>query len=102
MKASSKKIGVFDGLDYSSSTTAAEPPAPTPQAQSPQATSTKSIGTYTTHQGVKGMKTRRMNIAMTDDAYVFISREARKHGMTQGEYIYSLAKAAAEKKIELE
>ena len=98
MKASSKKIGVFDGLDYSSSTTAAaEPPA-----QAPKAKSTKSIGTYTTHQGIKGMKTRRMNIAMTDEAYVFISREARKHGMTPGEYIYRLATAAAEKKIELE
>lgn len=59
-------------------------------------------GSYQTHQGNHtGMKTRRMCVAMPDDAYQFIRHEAIKHGMTYGEYIYALAQASAEKEIDL-
>ena len=36
-------------------------------------------------------------MAMPDEAYRFIRREAIRHGMTYGEYIYALAQAAVEK-----
>ena len=59
-------------------------------------------GNYQTHQGNhSGQKTRRMCVAMPDDAYRFIRREAIKHGMTYGEYIYSLAQAAAKGEVTL-
>lgn len=59
-------------------------------------------GDYQTHQGNhSGQKTRRMCVAMPDDAYRFIRREAIKHGMTYGEYIYSLAQAAAKGEVTL-
>lgn len=55
-------------------------------------------GNYQTHQGNhSGQKTRRMCVAMPDEAYRFIRREAIKRGMTYGEYIYALAQAAVEK-----
>ena len=57
-------------------------------------------GTYQTHQGNhSGQKTRRMCVAMPDDAYRFIRREAIKRGMTYGEYIYVLAQAAAQGEV---
>ena len=57
---------------------------------------------YHTQQGNhEGLRTRRMCVAMPDDAYTFIRREAIRHGMTNGEYLYSLALAAAEKEIVL-
>ena len=57
---------------------------------------------YSTLQGNhRGKHSRRMNIAMTDDAYDFIRHEARKSGLTQGEYIYALARAAAMMQIDI-
>lgn len=58
-------------------------------------------GEYQTHQGNhSGQRTRRMCVAMPDDAYRFIRREAIKHGMTYGEYIYSLAQEAVKSKTQ--
>ena len=58
-------------------------------------------GEYQTHQGNHaGQKTRRMCVAMPDDAYRFIRREAIKHGMTYGEYIYSLAQEAVKSRTQ--
>lgn len=55
------------------------------------------------NQGVRNAGNRtRMAIPMSVEIRDYISREARKHGMTQGEYIYALASAAASGMINLE
>ena len=57
-------------------------------------------GEYQTHQGNhSGQRTRRMCVAMPDDAYRFIRHEAIRNGMTYGEYIYALAQAAAKGEV---
>ena len=59
-------------------------------------------GEYQTHQGNhSGQRTRRMCVAMPDDAYRFIRHEAIRNGMTYGEYIYALAQAAAKGAVTL-
>lgn len=55
------------------------------------------------NQGIRGAGNRtRMAIAMNVEMRDYIAREARKRGMTQGEYIYALASAAASGMINLE
>lgn len=102
MKKDSKRPNMLDGLNFSNGTQNIEASNEISSVTiGTVESSSKHLETYKTNQGKKGMKMRRMNVAMTDDAYIFISREARKNGMTHGEYIYSLAKAASEGKINL-
>lgn len=55
----------------------------------------KTLQPYTTNKGSKTAgRTPRITIIMKDDQRKFINREARKHGLTIGEYIYGLACAA--------
>lgn len=57
------------------------------------------------HQGVAsgdGKRSKRITILMSEEERKYINREARRHGMTIGQYVYALAAAAAEGKIELE
>ena len=44
----------------------------------------------------------RITILMSEEERKYINREARRHGMTIGQFVYALAVAAAEGKIELE
>ena len=48
------------------------------------------------------VRTARVSVPMSEKERRFIYREARKHGMYLGQYVYALAVAAAEGKIELE
>lgn len=57
------------------------------------------------HQGVAsgdGKRSKRITILMSEEERKYINREARRHGMTIGQYVYALAVAAADGKIELE
>lgn len=57
------------------------------------------------HQGVAsgdGKRSKRITILMSEEERKYINREARRHGMTIGQFVYALAAAAAEGKIELE
>lgn len=59
-------------------------------------TGKKTLQPYTTNKGSKTAgRNPRITIIMKDDQRKFINREARKHGLTIGEYIYGLACAAA-------
>lgn len=61
-----------------------------------QRTAQKAFQPYSTNQGSKTAgRTPRITIIMKDDQRKFINREARKHGLTIGEYIYGLACAAS-------
>ena len=65
----------------------------------------KKIPMPVSHQGVPsadGKRTKRITILMSEEERKYINREARRHGMTIGQFVYSLASAAAEGKIELE
>lgn len=64
---------------------------------------TMEIQPYTSHQGQKGdgKRSKRITILMSDSERTFVTREARKHGFTAGEYIYNLSVAASKDKIEL-
>lgn len=61
------------------------------------------IQPYTSHQGQKGdgKRSKRITILMSDSERTFVTREARKHGFTAGEYIYNLSVAASKDQIEL-
>lgn len=48
------------------------------------------------------VRTARVSVPMSEKERKFIYCEARKHGMYLGQYVYALAVAAAEGKIELE
>ena len=57
------------------------------------------------HQGVAsgdGKRSKRITILMSEEERKYINREARRHGMTIGQFVYALAVAAVEGKIELE
>ena len=57
------------------------------------------------HKGVAsgdGKRSKRITILMSEEERKYINREARRHGMTIGQFVYALAVAAAEGKIELE
>lgn len=57
------------------------------------------------HQGVAsgdGKRSKRITILMSEEERKYINREARRHGMTIGQFVYALAVAAADGKIELE
>lgn len=57
------------------------------------------------HQGIAsgdGKRSKRITILMSEEERKYINREARRHGMTIGQFVYALAVAAAEGKIELE
>ena len=65
----------------------------------------KKIPMPVSHQGVAsgdGKRSKRITILMSEEERKYINREARRHGMTIGQFVYALAVAAAEVKIELE
>lgn len=53
-------------------------------------------------KGNDDVRTARVSVPMSEEERKFVYREARKHGMYLGQYVYALAVAAAEGKIELE
>lgn len=64
----------------------------------------KKIPMPESHQGVAsgdGKRSKRITILMSEEERKYINREARRHGMTIGQFVYALAVAAAEGKIEL-
>lgn len=65
----------------------------------------KKIPMPESHQGVAsgdGKRSKRITILMSEEERKYINREARRHGMTIGQFVYALAVAAVEGKIELE
>lgn len=68
----------------------------TAEDSAPQRTTAKkTFVPYSTNQGRRNTGTTpRITIIMKDDQRKFINREAKKHGLTIGEYIYGLACAA--------
>lgn len=65
----------------------------------------KKIPMPESHQGVAsgdGKRSKRITILMSEEERKYINREARRHGMTIGQFVYALAVAAANGKIELE
>lgn len=65
----------------------------------------KKIPMPVSHQGVAsgdGKRSKRITILMSEEERKYINREARRHGMTIGQFVYALAAAAADGKIELE
>ena len=65
----------------------------------------KKIQMPVSHQGVAsgdGKRSKRITILMSEEERKYINREARRHGMTIGQFVYALAVAAADGKIELE
>ena len=65
----------------------------------------KKIPMPESHQGVAsgdGKRSKRITILMSEEERKYINREARRNGMTIGQFVYTLAVAAAEGKIELE
>lgn len=127
MKATSKKAsGLLAGLDYTAdhsvpqqntvessaiqkNTAEVEPEKPSfyPQntakdSEIQRNTAKKVLSPYTTNQGKRNTGTTpRITIIMKDDQRKFINREAKKHGLTIGEYIYGLACAAAANDIDV-
>lgn len=55
-----------------------------------------------TSKGKEDVRTSRVSVPMSEKERKFVYREARKHGMYLGQYIYALAVAAANGKIVLE
>ena len=55
-----------------------------------------------TSKGKEDVRTSRVSVPMSEKERKFVYREARKHGMYLGQYIYTLAVAAANGKIVLE
>jgi hypothetical protein len=65
----------------------------------------KKIPMPESHQGVAsgdGKRSKRITILMSEEERKYINREARRHGMTIGQFVYALAAAAADRRIELE
>ena len=65
----------------------------------------KKIPMPVSHQGVAsgdGKRSKRITILMSEEERKYINREARRHGMTIGQFVYALAAAAADGKVELE
>lgn len=65
----------------------------------------KKIPMPKSHQGVAsgdGKRSKRITILMSEEERKYINREARRHGMTIGQYVYALAAAAADGEIFLE
>lgn len=65
----------------------------------------KKIPMPESHQGVAsgdGKRSKRITILMSEEERKYINREARRHGMTIGQFVFALAAAAADGKIELE
>lgn len=65
----------------------------------------KKIPMPESHQGVAsgdGKRSKRITILMSEEERKYINREARRNGMTIGQFVYALAVVAAEGKIELE
>lgn len=76
-----------------------------PGALSEAGLTKKKIPMPESHQGVAsgdGKRSKRITILMSEEERKYINREARRHGMTIGQFVYALAAAAAEGKIELE
>lgn len=65
----------------------------------------KKIPMPESHQGIAsgdGKRSKRITILMSEEERKYINRGARRHGMTIGQFVYALAVAAADGKIELE
>lgn len=65
----------------------------------------KKIPMPESHQGIAsgdGKRSKRITILMSEEERKYINREARRHGMTIGQFVYALAAAAEDGKIELE
>ena len=65
----------------------------------------KKIPMPESHQGIAsgdGKRSKRITILMSEEERKYINREARRNGMTIGQFVYALAVAAAEGKIKLE
>ena len=65
----------------------------------------KKIPMPESHQGIAsgdGKRSKRITILMSEEERKYINREARRHGMTIGQFVYALAAAAEDRKIELE
>lgn len=65
----------------------------------------KKIPMPESHQGVAsgdGKRSKRITILMSEEERKYINREARRHGMTIGQFVYALAAAAADGEIFLE
>ena len=65
----------------------------------------KKIPMPESHQGIAsgdGKRSKRITILMSEEERKYINREARRNGMTIGQFVYALAAAAADRKIELE
>lgn len=76
-----------------------------PSALAEDGLTKKKIPMPESHQGVAsgdGKRSKRITILMSEEERKYINREARRHGMTIGQFVYALAVAAAEGKIELE
>lgn len=76
-----------------------------PRAMAKAGLTKKKIPMPESHQGVAsgdGKRSKRITILMSEEERKYINREARRHGMTIGQYVYALAAAAADGKIELE
>lgn len=76
-----------------------------PSALAEDGLTKKKIPMPESHQGVAsgdGKRSKRITILMSEEERKYINREARRNGMTIGQFVYALAVAAAEGKIELE
>lgn len=65
----------------------------------------KKIPLPESHQGVAsgdGKRSKRITILMSEEERKYINREARRHGMTIGQFVYALAAASADGEIFLE
>lgn len=65
----------------------------------------KKIPMPESHQGVAsgdGKRSKRITILMSEEERKYINREARRHGMTIGQFVYALAAAVADGEIFLE
>ena len=76
-----------------------------PRALAEAGLTKKKIPMPESHQGVAscdGKRSKRITILMSEEERKYINREARRHGMTIGQFVYALAAAAADGRIELE
>lgn len=76
-----------------------------PRALAEAGLTKKKIPMPESHQGVAsgdGKRSKRITILMSEEERKYINREARRHGMTIGQFVHALAVAAADGKIELE
>lgn len=94
-KVSQKQQTLAQSIDDQPSTAKSSATQPNTAQYSEGEARKKTLQPYTTNKGSKTAgRNPRITIIMKDDQRKFINREARKHGLTIGEYIYGLACAA--------